>query len=148
MKEHSLEVQLPFIKFCNPDVKFVPVTIATHSMGSLEDLGIAVASAVKESEKDILIIASSDMSHYVSQKDAEYYDKLAIDKIEKLDYKGLMQVVEEENISMCGAAPVTALIKACNELGAKSCSLVHYNTSAETSGDTAQVVGYAGMTIV
>ena len=145
--EHSLEVQLPFITAVNPDVKIVPVCIGTHNMEILEDLGSAIAEIMSGRENDIMLLASSDMSHYISQSEAQHYDHMVIDRIKALDHIGLMDVVSEENISMCGAAPVAVLIKACSEMGALSAELVHYNTSAEASGDTSEVVGYAGLII-
>ncbi len=148
LQEHSLEVQLPFIIYSNSNIKFVPITMGVQSLAVIEDIGDALARAVEEDDEDILLVASSDMSHYISQKDAEYLDKMAIEKMELLDYKGLIEVVNEESISMCGAGPVAAVLKACKLLGSRSGKLVHYNTSAETSGDTLQVVGYAGMKIL
>ncbi len=148
MMEHSLEVQLPFAVYNNPDISFVPIIIGTHQPDVLEELGEAIAKVVMETDSKILLIASSDMSHYISEEAAEYYDKMAIEKIKFLDYKGLLEVVDRENISMCGAGPVAVVLKACELLGASKAELVHYNTSAEASGDTSQVVGYAGLKIL
>jgi AmmeMemoRadiSam system protein B len=93
-------------------------------------------------------VASTDMSHYVSQKTAQQKDSLAIERILALDARGLYQVVLEQNISMCGFQPTTAVILAAEELGACRADLVRYMTSGETSGDFDQVVGYAGLRIV
>ncbi|MFH1416226.1 MAG: AmmeMemoRadiSam system protein B [Elusimicrobiota bacterium] len=147
LNEHSLEVQLPFLYRINPAVKFVPITIGTHDINVIEDVGAAFSKIIEESDKDILMVASSDMSHFISEQEAEKYDRMAIEKIEALDYRGLMEVVERENISMCGAVAAAVVLKACVDLGAGSAELVHYNTSAEASGDTGRVVGYAGMKI-
>ncbi|MFC2092032.1 AmmeMemoRadiSam system protein B [Elusimicrobiota bacterium] len=147
MREHSIEVQLPFILHLNPHIRFVPISLGTHSREVLEDLGEAISETVSEIRDDVLIIASSDMSHYVSQQDAEHFDQMAIEKILKMDHSGLIDTVTSEDISMCGLSPVVVMMVACSSLGATKSTLIHYNTSAEVSGDTSQVVGYAGMKI-
>ncbi len=145
--EHSLEVQLPFILHYSSSVKIVPIIMMTDSLEVCRSVGDAVADVVMESEYPVTIIASSDMSHYVSDSDAKEYDKKAIDRIEALDPEGLYQIVKDENISMCGVIPVTTMLFAANKIGASQSRLVKYMTSGETSGDYDYVVGYAGMII-
>ena len=94
-----------------------------------------------------MIVASTDMSHYVSQESAEEMDFLAIQKILELDARGLFDVVKEENISMCGMKPTTATIVASKELKAEKADLIRYQTSGDVSGDYLRVVGYAGIRI-
>ena len=147
LMEHSIEVQLPFILFKNPALSFVPIIVSSIDIALLEDVAESIASSIEAVDDDVLIIASSDMSHYVPQKEAEHLDNLAIEKIKSLDYRGLLKTVAKEHISMCGAAPVAIMLKAAKILKASKGELVHYNTSAETSGDTGQVVGYAGVKI-
>ncbi|MFW6134724.1 MAG: AmmeMemoRadiSam system protein B [Elusimicrobiota bacterium] len=147
MMEHSIEVQLPFLKFCNKNVKIVPIIMGTREIEPITDLGEAVAHSIEKSGKKVLIVASSDMSHYVSQKEAEKYDYMAIEKIEVLNPEGLMDVVKQESISMCGAAPAAVMLKAVKILQSRKAELVHYNTSAEATGDTQRVVGYAGIRV-
>jgi AmmeMemoRadiSam system protein B len=144
--EHSLEVQLPFIQFLRPSFSFVPVCVSSAAdYDSLEGLGTALAAAVRESGGDVLIVASTDMSHYVSQETARAKDFLAIARILDLDARGLYDVVRQEGITMCGFQPTTAAILAARELGARRAELVRYMTSGETTGDFDQVVGYAGL---
>lgn len=144
--EHSLEVQLPFIQFLRPSFSFVPVCVSPAAdYASLEDLGTALAGSIRESGGDVLIVASTDMSHYVSQETARAKDTLAIERILGLDPRGLYDVVRREGITMCGFQPTTAAILAAKELGARKAELVRYMTSGETSGDFDQVVGYAGL---
>jgi len=147
LSEHSLEVQLPFLLFKNPDLKFVPVVLATFNEQALEELGEAVAHTIEDAVGDVLIVASSDMSHYVTEETARKKDQLAIEQILKLDWKGLIEVVEREDISMCGAAPVAVMLKAAQVLLAEKAQVINYTTSAEASGDTSQVVGYAGIKV-
>lgn len=147
-QEHSLEVQVPFIQYLKGDISFVPISIASFATyDDLEDLGKAISGAIRESGQDVLIVASSDMSHYVSQEVARKKDFLAIDKILGLDARGLYEVVRKENISMCGFQPTTATIIASKELEAKKAELIKYQTSGDVSGDYLRVVGYAGIRI-
>jgi hypothetical protein len=147
--EHSLEVQLPFIQFLSPGFSIVPVCISpVADYVELEELGKSLAAAIRESGQEALIVASTDMSHYVSQETARKKDALAIERILALDARGLYRVVQEENISMCGFQPTTAAILAAKGLGASRADLIRYMTSGETSGDFSQVVGYAGLRLV
>jgi AmmeMemoRadiSam system protein B len=146
--EHSLEVQLPFIQYFRKDASIVPICVS-HEAGleELETLGRALAAAIRAHEKETLIVASTDMSHYVSQKTAEKKDMLAIRKVLDLDPRGLFETVTSERISMCGFQPTTAALVAAIGLGAKGAELVRYQTSGDTTGDYAQVVGYAGIRV-
>ncbi len=95
----------------------------------------------------ITLLASSDMTHYESQDSASQKDHYAIEAIEKLDTKSLLERVEEKRISMCGIAPVSVMLETAKLLGAKKAHLVKYQTSGDTTGDYESVVGYAGMSI-
>jgi AmmeMemoRadiSam system protein B len=147
-EEHSLEVQLPFIQYFKKEFSIVPICLSHDvSYEDLEELAKAVSQGIRDFEKDVLIVASTDMSHYVSQKTAEKKDFLAIDRVLKLDPKGLYDSVLKEDISMCGFLPTTSALIASKELGAKKAELIKYQTSGDTSGDYSQVVGYAGLRI-
>lgn len=148
LHEHSLEVQIPFIQYFKKNFKIVPITIMTLDYELCEDIGVALSEAIKEYDKSVLIVASTDMTHYESQESANVKDKKAIDEILKLDPKGLFETIVNKNISMCGIAPTTAMLIACNNLGAREARLVKYMTSGDVSGDYQQVVGYAGMIIM
>lgn len=145
--EHSIEVQLPFLQCRRDDAKFVPISMMTASPAVCHDIGHAVAAAVKVSANPVLIIASSDMTHYESQDRARYKDQLALERILELDGDGLLETVTDNNISMCGVAPTAAMIFASQELGATEADLVRYRTSGDMTGDYDQVVGYAGVII-
>jgi AmmeMemoRadiSam system protein B len=147
MFEHSLEVQLPFISFFSNRVKIVPVIMLSASVEECELLGDGIAKAVKAAGYPVVIVASSDMSHYVPDNIARQKDGKAIDKILSLDAEGLYEIVAKERISMCGYLPVTTLLFAAKALGAQSARLVKYSTSAEVSGDYDHVVGYAGIVL-
>lgn len=148
-EEHSLEVQLPFLQYLRSGFSIVPLSVSPAAdFESLEELGYALAAAVRGVEKDILLVASTDMSHYVSQETAKQKDFLAIERIQALDPRGLYDVVNREAISMCGFQPTVAALLAARELGASRADLISYMTSGEVSGDYGQVVGYAGMRVV
>jgi len=147
--EHSLEVQLPFIQFFKTDFEIVPIAISYLApFAELEELGAAVAEAIRSQEKDVLIIASTDMSHYISRDEARRKDDLAIQKIVALDPRGLFDIVSAEEISMCGFQPVTAALVAAKALGARRAELIRYATSGDVTGDDRQVVGYAGLRVL
>ncbi|MCX8026972.1 MAG: AmmeMemoRadiSam system protein B [Thermodesulfovibrionales bacterium] len=143
--EHSIEVQLPFIAYFSKSVRIVPITIMKLPLKECIALGKDIANAIKESGKKVVVVASSDMSHYVTDEVARNLDNLAIQEILNLNEKGLYDVVSNKNISMCGVIPVTTTIACAKELGANQTTLVKYATSAEVSGDYRHVVGYAGI---
>jgi hypothetical protein len=147
MFEHSLEVQLPFIAHFSQKARIVPIVILSATVEDCEMLGEGIAKAVKTAGYPVVLIASSDMSHYVPESVARQQDKKAIDRILSLDPGGLFDIVVQERISMCGYLPVTTLLYAAKSLGAQSARLVKYSTSAEVSGDYDHVVGYAGIVL-
>jgi AmmeMemoRadiSam system protein B len=145
--EHSLEVQIPFLQHFRKDLRIVPIAMMSLDYGICLDVGHAIAKAIKEFNEPVLIVASSDMTHYESHVSASEKDKKAIDRILALDPEGLLKTVRDVRISMCGVIPATIMLIACRELGAREASLVEYATSGEVSGDYDYVVGYAGMII-
>ncbi|HBO83676.1 MAG TPA: AmmeMemoRadiSam system protein B [Deltaproteobacteria bacterium] len=147
LKEHSLEVQLPFIHHFNPAASIVPITIMHLDLRSCIEIGKAVARVIISYEKEILIVVSSDMNHYESHETTKKKDKKAIERITVLDYEGLLKTVLKDDISMCGVIPAAIAIIAARELGANGGKLIDYATSGETSGDFNHVVGYAGILI-
>lgn len=145
--EHSLEVQLPFVLHFSLSVNIVPIVMMTDSIQACSMLGKAIADTVSDADYPVTIIASSDMSHYVSDAAARTIDKKAVDKIMALDAEGLYNTVRKEAITMCGVIPVTTMLYAARQLGASESTLVKYMTSGEVSGDYDYVVGYAGLII-
>ncbi|NQT89850.1 MAG: AmmeMemoRadiSam system protein B [Candidatus Omnitrophica bacterium] len=145
--EHCLEVQLPFIQYFKEDFKIVPILLGSGGLDKYNELGNAIASSIKSSDKDALIIASGDMTHYEPQGMAVKKDKIAIDAVLRLDAGELLDKVEEHNISMCGSISAAVMVIAAKILGAETAELVKYQTSGETTGDFSAVVGYASMII-
>jgi hypothetical protein len=145
--EHSLEVQLPFIAYFSQDVKIVPITILSATLDDCTRLARAIADAVRSVDYPVVILASSDMSHYLPDKTARKEDTKAIDRILAIDPEGLYNTVRRERISMCGYLPATVMLSAAKLLGAGSSRLVRYSTSGDVSGDYDSVVGYAGIIV-
>lgn len=145
--EHSLETQLPFLQYFRKQFKIVPICLMRLSLNECRLLARAIVQAVRACDRPVLIVASSDMTHYESHSRASEKDRKAIDQILKMDPDGLFDTVEKEGITMCGVNPATVMLEACRELGATQAELVRYMTSGEISGDMEQVVGYAGMVV-
>ncbi|MEA3369019.1 MAG: AmmeMemoRadiSam system protein B [Candidatus Ratteibacteria bacterium] len=145
--EHSLEVQLPFIQYFFPSTKIVPLVLGFSSFHQLEKISKGIVKAVKAGKKKVLILASSDMTHYQPQETAEKLDKLALEPLLKLEAKRFFDTVVANDISMCGYMPAAIMILACKALGAKRGELVMYATSGEASGNYSEVVGYAGVIV-
>jgi len=143
--EHSVEVQLPFLQYFKPDVKIVPIVLASASADVLKEIGREIAGATSRLKRPVVILASSDMTHYEPQATAEEKDRQAIDAILEMDEDKLLERVSGLGISMCGYAPVVAMMAAARELGARTAELVKYQTSGDISGDYSRVVGYAGI---
>ncbi len=147
--EHSLEVELPLLQFFKPAFSIVPITLGTDDFNALKELGREIAGCIKELRlnRDVLIIASSDMTHYEPQSAAQRKDRAAIDAIIALDEAMLFSRVRQMDISMCGWPAVVVLLTAVKELGGRHATLVTYRTSGDTTGDYDSVVGYAGVLI-
>jgi AmmeMemoRadiSam system protein B len=147
--EHSLEVEVPFLQYIRPDISIVPISLMGDSLSSLKAIGEEIASSIESLKltHDTLIVASSDMTHYEPQEQAQRKDSLAIKAIEELNEDKLAEVIAKFHITMCGYAPVITALCAAKRLGASSAKLIRYQTSGDTTGDTSSVVGYAGMII-
>lgn len=147
LREHSLEVQIPFIQHANPGATIVPITVMDADPEEVRELGAALARVIADYGEDVLVAVSSDMNHYESDAVTREKDKLAIERVLALDPEGLLEVAVTRKVSMCGVLPAAIAITAAKALGATEAELVKYATSGDTSGDYAQVVGYAGIII-
>ncbi len=146
-REHSLEVQLPFLVTRQPDLSFLPLCLGHLGLDQCLELGGALAALILDLEEPVGLVASSDMSHYLTDDQARTLDHLAIDAALTRDPATLYETVHREGITMCGVVPATVAIAAANELGATHAHLVAYATSGDVSGDRSAVVGYAGICI-
>jgi MEMO1 family protein len=145
LHEHALEVQVPFLSRARPGVSIAALCLSHLRFADCEAIGHAVARAAADA--GALVVASSDMSHYISAAAARQKDHLAIERILALDPKGLYDVVHRESISMCGIIPATVMLVAAKDLGATRAELVRYGNSGDVNGETRQVVGYAGIIV-
>ncbi|NTW87685.1 MAG: AmmeMemoRadiSam system protein B [Desulfobulbaceae bacterium] len=143
--EHSLEVQVPFLQILQKNLSIVALVISHISYQLCEEVANALAKAISTSNRDILIVASSDMSHYESRTNTEKKDRLALQCIEQFNPFDLYHTIIDKRISMCGFIPVVIAMLAAKIQGGKNYRLVGYTDSGYVSGDAGQVVGYAGI---
>jgi len=138
--EHSLEVQLPFIQIALKDKKIVPLVIGKQSETILGSVGKTLGRVLKD--RNTLIVASTDLSHYHPYEVAVETDKKVIGLIEQYDLEGLMRDFVSEELEMCGGGPVIASMIASKRMGAKRSKILEYKNSGDVSGDKSAVVGY------
>jgi AmmeMemoRadiSam system protein B len=146
-REHSLEVQLPFLQRLLPGFTFVPICLATHRLELTEEIGNAVADVVAQESERVGILASSDLNHYEDQQTTLRKDGLAIDEVVAMKPEELWRVVDEFDVSMCGFIPTTAMLFAARKLGATNAALLKHATSGDINGDYRRVVGYASILV-
>ena len=145
--EHSLEVQLPFLQFLSRQTKIVPIAVGFSAPERYKTFGHHLAKATEESQKKVMVIASSDMTHYESHHDAMEKDLYAVQAILAVDPDLLAKRVEERHISMCGVAPTLAMLSYVRRRFRAQGELIRYQTSGDVTGDRSSVVGYAGILI-
>jgi len=141
--EHSIEVQLPFLQVLSPGFAFVPIALGTVRFDDLVAVGEGLAH-VLAANPDVLLLTTSDLNHYEDDATTRLKDHKAIDQILALNPRGLYDVCRNAAISMCGLGSTVAMLAALRALGITHAELVRYATSADVSGDTSSVVGYAG----
>jgi hypothetical protein len=139
--EHSIEVQLPFIQYFDRNVKFLPITMAMQDYDTAKEVGAQLRSAC--CGKDVVVIASTDFSHYVTEKQARTEDMKVIDQILALNPKGVYDTVLRRDVSMCGYGPVMTMLEAVEGSEAK---LLKYGTSGDVV-PMSEVVGYGGIVV-
>jgi AmmeMemoRadiSam system protein B len=143
-REHSIEVQLPFLQFIYPRrFQFVPICMMLQDFKTSMETGDAIAKASEGT--GTMLIASSDWTHYEPQESAKRKDMEAIQAVLEMDEKKFQDTIEENHVSACGYGPVTAVLHASKILGAKQAKLLSYQTSGDTAGDKRSVVGYAAI---
>jgi AmmeMemoRadiSam system protein B len=144
-REHSLEMQLPFIAHLLPGVPIVPMVMGYQSRETAFGLGDAIARAVAGTRA--LLVASSDLSHYQDARTAAKMDGVVLQHVEQLDADGLMQALEAEPHHACGGGPMVAVMHAARQLGATKARVLKYGDSGDVSGDKSAVVGYMAAAI-
>ncbi|GMT43132.1 MAG: MEMO1 family protein [bacterium] len=142
--EHSLEVIIPFLYARNADVSIAPISLYTHDKSDLAEISGAVAAAAESF--GALVVASSDMSHYLPDPAARRIDRATIKAVESMDYAALLENVKL-NQGLCGAPAVAVAMESCRQNGARRAKLVKYATSGDIEGGRDAVVGYGGFVI-
>jgi MEMO1 family protein len=145
--EHSLEVQVPFIQYLRPDATICAICLGHGGYDAVRQIGEGIAAAIRAYGEEVLIVASSDMTHYETAESARRKDEQALERVLKFDPQGLLQVCRSEGITMCGVVPAAVMLVAAGDLGATQAELVAYGTSGDVTGDNRQVVGYAAVTV-
>lgn len=142
--EHSIEVQLPFLQYLyGSKFKMVPICFSMQDSCSAREVGEGVAKAL--AGRNAIIIASSDMTHYETQEDAQRKDKMLLQAVEAMNETEIYSIIQTQRISACGYGPVAALVTAARILEAKEAKLLKYKTSGDVTGDYSSVVGYAAV---
>jgi MEMO1 family protein len=145
-REHSLEIQLPFLQVALKDgFELVPIMVRTHNPEKLQETARVIAKSLMN--KRVLVVASTDLSHFYPESTANALDKNMTKYFIKFDPEGVLDAEATRTGFACGAGAVALALWTTRFLGAKQVTLLHHTTSAETSGDTSSVVGYAAAAI-
>jgi AmmeMemoRadiSam system protein B len=145
--EHAIEVELPFLQLLTPGVSIAPIVLAWDGWDSCRELGAALAETVRAWPEPILLLASSDMTHYESAAACARKDQLALAAVTRLNGQELLAICHREGVTMCGRAPTATVLEAARGLGAASGEVVDYRHSGSVTGDDSSVVAYAGVII-
>ncbi len=145
--EHSIEVQIPFLEYRFRDFNIVSICMGMQDEETALEVGNELSEAVKKVNKKIVIIASSDFTHYRPDKIARENDAYYIKSILDFDIPGFYRRLDERSASVCGYGPIAAMLAASKNLGARKATLLKYSTSGDITGDTSAVVGYAGLIV-
>ncbi len=158
-EEHCLEVELPFLQMTLKQFKLAPLMMGDQSPETCRRLGVALVKAIRSqssslvggSEGGVLLVASSDLSHYFDDDTARRLDQTTLQFILNLDAEGLARHVEagrrQGRPFACGAGPIAVIIHAATALGATQTILLKYATSADAHPRRDRVVGYAAVAI-
>ena len=139
-REHSLEMQLPFLQRLAPGAKIVPLVMGFQTAETARTLGDALPAAVDR--KRALLVASTDLSHYHDAATASRLDAVVIDHVSRFDADGLQTVLAARPEHACGGGPMVAVMRAARQMGARDAAVLHYADSGDVSGDKTAVVGY------
>ncbi len=149
IKEHSVEVQIPLLYNFKKDFSIVPIVVSFMRYSDILNASAAIFNAIKRLDllSDVLIVASSDMTHYESAESAKFKDDMAIKEILDLNPSGLYDKVREYKISMCGFIPAAIMLNVAKMAGRTNVKLIEYTNSGEATGDYTSVVGYSSIVV-
>jgi len=140
--EHSLEVQLPFLQVTLKKFTLVPLIMGSQDISTCEALSESIYEAAKASGKKVLIVGSTDLSHYYSYAHAVELDSIVTKHLNDFDIKGLIADMGKDKCEACGAGPMITTMMLSRKLGAKQSKVLNYANSGDISGDKSTVVGY------
>ena len=143
IREHSIEVQLPFLQYFSTDFKIVPITIGNQNFVTSNDLANAIFDAGNKLNKSYCVIASTDLSHFNNQERANKVDGFVLEDIGEMNEFKLFEEVVQYNITMCGYGSVMTTISLSKRSGKTNAEILAYGTSGDVTGDFTSVVGYA-----
>ena len=143
--EHSIEVQLPFLQYKFKDFKIVPICMSLQDEGAAKKIGAKLGNVLKD--EDVVILASSDFTHYEPDQVARKKDHKIIESILEMDVSALHSRIYNLRASVCGYVPIATMMETTRALSAKGGALLKYATSGDVTGDYSSVVGYAGIVI-
>ena len=147
-EEHSLEIELPFLqRSVAGEFKLLPIMVHTHSEDILKGLGKALASTLS-ARTSILMVASTDLSHFYSEQAANQLDKEMLKQIASFSPEGVLKAEKQGTGFACGAGAVAAVLWAAKILGATQVMTLHHSTSADQTGDHSSVVGYGAAAVL
>lgn len=145
-QEHAIEVELPLLARLAPATRVVGIAIGAGNLQRCRQFASGLAGVLRDRSDRVLLLISSDMNHFANDEETRRIDELALASFERLDPADLYQTVRSNHISMCGVLPAVVVLETLKQLGQLSkCERVGYGTSADVTGDTSRVVGYAGM---
>ena len=142
-KEHSLEVQLPFLKILLGDFNLLPIVMGSNDFPACNSIAETLYHTLQD--QSVLIVASTDLSHFHPYQEAVKLDRIVIDYVQSFDPEGLFQAINSGRCEACGADPLVTTMLLAQKLGATKSELLNYANSGDVSGDKSQVVGYLKM---
>jgi len=146
-KEHSLEIELPFLqRALTSDFKLLPIMVRAQEMDVAQKLGLALAKVLKD--KNALLVASTDLSHFYDQGTANILDSEMLNRFESFEPESIFEAEQTGKAFACGHAAVAAVLWACRELGANKVQVLHHATSGDVTGDYSSVVGYGAAVVL
>lgn len=146
-REHSLEIELPFLqRVLTGGFSLIPVMIRGQEPAVARGLGLALAQVLKD--KNALLVASTDLSHFYDQQTANRLDAEMLKRFESFQPEKIFEAERTGKGFACGHAAVAAVLHAARELGADRVQVLHYATSGDVTGDFSQVVGYGAAVVL
>lgn len=153
-QDHAIEVILPFLQALQANLQIIPLCVRSVSPEAFSGLAESLGDFVRERNEagnPVLLLTSSDMSHYLPHEEGKKLDRMALEQVARLDGRGLFKLCRLERISMCGFVPMSIMLEVCRSLGASRCCITAHTSSGVTGrdygADMSSVVGYAGVII-